>query len=335
MNMKHLITAGLAWLAFAFCAKAQDVHFSQIDMIPLYTNAANTGDFDGIIRGSMHFRDQWGGLGTVFRTFGAAVDARIDSEKRPGNAFGIGVVALQDRAGFIPFNTTRVDINTAYHIKTGQFSSFSAALSTGFFQQDVDLTAGSWDNQWNGSSYNPSRPIGERFDLGSSFGLDLGASFRLKNIKSSRDIVGVEQRGYIIGAGVKHLTAASSSILESNNFRMPRRYSAFAQFYYDFRDSNVGLRPSVFYQRQGRHQEILFGSYLRYRVNSDAQYTGFRSATHIAVGLFHRWRDAVTLAFKGEYANWAACLSYDVTASSMTAVNQARGALEFSLSYCY
>ena len=60
---------------------AQDLHFSQVDQIPLLVNPALTGS-EAQIRAGINYRNQWKSLASPFQTMAAGFDARLQKNKR-------------------------------------------------------------------------------------------------------------------------------------------------------------------------------------------------------------------------------------------------------------
>ncbi|MCB9047123.1 MAG: type IX secretion system membrane protein PorP/SprF [Chitinophagales bacterium] len=60
--------------------QAQDVHFTQFNAAPLILNPAFTGNFDGKMRASAIYRDQWRSVTVPFKTIAISVDAPMVHE---------------------------------------------------------------------------------------------------------------------------------------------------------------------------------------------------------------------------------------------------------------
>ena len=100
--MKNLYLAFL--LLAGGCLSAQDAHFTQWWAAPVAMNPAMTGNFDGLIRATFNYRNQWFLIPTLnqnspYQTFAASVDASLSSERLQNNKFGVGLMFYNDRAG--------------------------------------------------------------------------------------------------------------------------------------------------------------------------------------------------------------------------------------------
>ena len=63
-------------------AKAQDLHFSMLDLDPLLFNPAYSGFFDGTGRFGVVYRNQWASVSTPFQTLTATAEVSLMRSKR-------------------------------------------------------------------------------------------------------------------------------------------------------------------------------------------------------------------------------------------------------------
>lgn len=75
--MRKLILIGLMLSGFIIDAHAQDPHFSQFFASPLTLNPALTGKFDGNLRATGNYRNQWPTINRAFTTTTVSVDFPI------------------------------------------------------------------------------------------------------------------------------------------------------------------------------------------------------------------------------------------------------------------
>ena len=80
-------------------AKAQDIHFSMLDLDPLLFNPAYSGFFDGVGRFGVIYRNQWASVTTPFQTISATAELSLTRSKRNHNGLSIGAWVSNDRAG--------------------------------------------------------------------------------------------------------------------------------------------------------------------------------------------------------------------------------------------
>src|SRR5690606_11680183 len=103
-------------LTISFCVKEQDPHFSQFFSSPMTLNPALTGKFDGTLRVAGNYRNQWPAFNNVYTTSTLSLDFAILKNKLPDyDTWGIGILALNDKAGGGILTNTYVGLSTSYH----------------------------------------------------------------------------------------------------------------------------------------------------------------------------------------------------------------------------
>src|SRR3982751_782211 len=95
---------------------AQDPGFSQFFASPLTLNPALTGKFDGTLRAAGNYRNQWPAFNNVYTTSTLSVDFSVLNKVLPDyDTWGIGIMALTDKAGGGVLTNNYLGISTAYH----------------------------------------------------------------------------------------------------------------------------------------------------------------------------------------------------------------------------
>src|SRR5687768_4152688 len=82
---------------------AQDVHFSQFPLAPLFINPGNAGA-ENKIRGILNYREQWKSVASPYKTVGASFDMRIHESN--SGFFAGGITFFSDKAGDAKMGTT-------------------------------------------------------------------------------------------------------------------------------------------------------------------------------------------------------------------------------------
>ena len=84
-------------MLFCCTAKAQDPHFTQYQSSPLLLNPTLTGFFNGDVRISGVYRNQWQNIASPFNTGSFSVDANVlKGVIRDGDILGIGFTGMFD-----------------------------------------------------------------------------------------------------------------------------------------------------------------------------------------------------------------------------------------------
>ena len=93
---------------FPFTMKAQqDIHFSQFYSSPTFINPGATGIFNGNIRATINYRNQWKTISDPFTTISAGFDSRLFHDKMKNGFVGAGLVFYNDKAGVSKLTTGR------------------------------------------------------------------------------------------------------------------------------------------------------------------------------------------------------------------------------------
>lgn len=87
MKKIYILILFIGWI---IAVKGQDIHFSQFYASPLTLNPANTGLFNGNIRGVLNYRNQWNSF-APFNTYAGSVDMNFGQRFLKDDLFGIGV----------------------------------------------------------------------------------------------------------------------------------------------------------------------------------------------------------------------------------------------------
>src|SRR3990167_7220406 len=98
---KILIIAVVLTLNFGlltFNCSAQDIHFTMYDAMPITTNPATAGVFNGDVRGVINYRNQWASIGNPYKTYSVMLDGGIFKNKWKNGYLGLGLNIFKDVA---------------------------------------------------------------------------------------------------------------------------------------------------------------------------------------------------------------------------------------------
>ena len=128
---KRIFTSAAVVLALAFSASyAQDIHFSQWYNTPLNLNPSLAG-VSKDVQIIANYRDQWRAVASPYKTFQISADVRYSKKKWKKGALGLGINIYQDNAGDANLATTQGNLSIAYHVRTGDNSSFVGGIQAG------------------------------------------------------------------------------------------------------------------------------------------------------------------------------------------------------------
>lgn len=325
MTKKNIIkrvslTAALA--ISASCAFAQDVHFTQFSATPLLLNPAFTGAFEGPVRASVIYRDQWKG---VYRTIAASADAPIVREISGDDYLAAGVQLYNDVAGDGNLNNFSGLLSLAYHKFLGLEGdkSLSVGLQGGYTSKSIDLSKLYYGSQYKGGTFmgDPGTQVS-------------GSPVRYFTVNAG---VGYSQKvsenvSFALGVAGNNLNQPKESITkrENSDVGLGMRLSAQAGAII-YTGERFSLRPAVLYQSQTATTEIIAGNEFNYIVGNDVEVRSL--ATSIFLGGYYRNNDAIMISGGIQHRGFRIGVAYDYNTSGYKAVTNGNGGFEIALSY--
>ncbi|MEX1131966.1 MAG: PorP/SprF family type IX secretion system membrane protein [Flavobacteriales bacterium] len=296
---------------------AQDIHFSQFFNAPLALGPGTIGQFDGDYRANGIFRQQWRSVSVPYRTLGLGGDAK---DFLGVQGLGVGAWLFNDRAGDSRLNQFHLSLGVSWTQRFGEerAHSITGGVQAGFTSLTLDSRALSFDNQYNGFTYDPSLPTGERFDRDGLLHPDVNAGLVYRYAPRKRELIQA-------GVGVFNLTTPAIGFLGEPGVPLDRRstFHVLTQFPIHER---FDLLPMAQYMTQGKFRELTLGSNLRYILLD-------RYALNRAVQFGLHWRadDAGYLYAGVEYDDWTFGVSYDINTSDLVPASRNRGGIEFAV----
>lgn len=320
--MKRYLILGLLMAASAKLMLAQDPHFSQIQYNPLYLNPAFAGvtEYGKANRLAGLYRDQWRTLPVPYSTTTASFD-RLLKKFQKGWLLGGGVSFLFDKAGdgnlsiFNPNLTMNIG---KYFNKEKQL--LTLGITAGITVKSLDVLGLQFDNQYNGSTFDPSLPTGETFSNNnvSYANFTLGLNFRTK-IK--------EKTTLDIGGTTSNLHQPNQNFLFFTSSKLPSRHSAYAKAKVGIKD-NWNVQPGVFFQNQKKANQVLINAIAEVRFSEKKDFGLGFGAGYRAID-----NDAAIAYLSFLYKTLRVGAAYDFNVSGLRKASKAQGAFELVLNY--
>lgn len=304
---------------------SQDIHFTQATQAPLYLNPALTGNFDGDLRVSGNYKNQWFAIPVPYNSGSFGVDFNFLNNMYLHGNCGAGFLAFMDEAGDSRFRTIGLGGSFAFNKFVGRKyrAVLSIGINAGYVYKGINTNSLRWDEQFNGDFYDPKiNPTDPQLLVRNNLhNLDMGIGFHYMAPLSKVTY-------FYIGASFQHLNSASQTFYATRNeILLQKKPIAYTGF--QFRISKKSyLKPELFYQWQDDKQEIVPAFLYKY-VAQD------RPSERLALisGLYLRAGDAFAPTFRVEYNQWTIGLSYDINSSSLTKISSYQGGLELSVIY--
>lgn len=303
--------------------KAQDIHFSQFYEFPLLRNPALAGIFNGNMRFTGAYRNQWQSVTVPYRTMGVSAECKMLRGFSTGDFITTGLQITNDRAGDSKLQRTQVFPVVNYHklLNEDNITLLSLAFMGGPVNEQFDASKLQFDDQYVNGAYSTSNPTRQQF--GSTaftyWDASVGVSFKT-NITSNISMY--------VGGTLFHVTEPPIAFTKEYDVKLNRKWglNAGLSAWINNMDKFV-LYADCFMQGGNR---LIQGGGLYTHCFDEA---GEEGSLSIAVGGALRWKDAFIPIIKLQTHQLGIGLSYDVNISKLTTASQFRGGFELSLSY--
>jgi type IX secretion system PorP/SprF family membrane protein len=303
---------------------AQDPHFSQFFASPLTLNPALTGKFDGTLRAAGNYRNQWPAFNNVYTTSTLSVDFSILNRVLPEiDTWGVGIIALTDKAAGGVLMNNYVGISTSYHkaLNEDGYSQIGIGFQGIYGQKRLDLSKLIFEDQLTPFGFDLSVPSSDISTINNPNITYLDVNAGIIYTVSTTD-----RNNFYIGASMYHINRPKESF-KGGNWNINARTTISAGGYFPVSD-NLTLHTSGIYQTQGKATETTFGGAIAAALNNDEY-----KPTNVYAGVWMRVKDALIPYLGLEFNSMRIGASYDVNISTLKSGSQSRGGMELSLIY--
>lgn len=318
--IKKLILFFVSFLVLAM-AQAQDAQISMFTTSPLQLNPAAAGYFQTESwRIWLNHRDQWSSfLSRGIVTSNISFDMPFQDKK-----MAVGIYISNNMATKGALNDLSCVANYAYKVQFGQqkVSNLSFGIQAGFKQRSYNPSKIAFENNFvDGQGFDLSTSNGETNTATSKFLPDFNAGalwFLQDNWSMFQPWAGV---------GVYHLLAPDQSFTSTKD-ALPRKYVMYTGAEI-VASKMIQVRPQLLVSNQANLTQANMGATVRV-----ANYKN-KNATTFEVGSYYRNREAVILMLGFEFSHYSCMVDYEITSSSLNAVNNGNGAFEITLRYMH
>lgn len=320
--MKKYICTVTLLVCLSFFVHAQDPHFSQFFASPLTLNPALTGKFDGTLRVAGNYRNQWPAFNNVYTTSTLSLDFAILKNRLPDfDTWGIGILALTDKAGGGVLTNNYIGLSTSYHkaLDEDGFQQIGIGFQGTYGQKRLDNSKLLFEDQ-----LTPFGFTGVTQDIFNSANLNinyLDVNAGLIYTGSTND-----QNNFYIGASMYHINRPKESF-KGGNWNIAARTTISAGGYFPVSEQ-LTLHTSGIYQVQNKSSEVTFGGAIAAAIDP-----GSANPSNFYIGSWYRVNDAIIPYLGLEFGGMRIGASYDVNISDLKAGSQSRGGMEISLIY--
>ncbi len=310
-----------SFLVLLINANAQDPHFSQFFSSPLTLNPALTGKFDGNLRATGNYRNQWPTINRAFTTTTVSVDFPImRTHISPTDTWGVGVMGYSDQSANSALKFNYLSVSTAFHkgLDEDGYQQIGAGFQGTYTNMLLDVSNLKFEDQLTPFGFTGS--TGEVFNnttLKNNY-FDINAGILYTGSTTDKN-------NFYAGVSMYHITRPKQQFTGTFFLLNPRTtFHAGGYFPVD----NVGtLHLSGLYSTQAQASEAVLGGAMELPV------TEGESPTSVYFGSWVRVGDAVIPYLGLEFSDFRLGVTYDVNMSSLKTASQSRGGIEISLIY--
>lgn len=321
------------WLVIGLVASAfiahgqQDQHLSMFTNNPLLYNPAAAGVFPGGVRFTNNYRVQWQALSEPLTTVVASVDFPVVTDLFDTDHLAVGVTFVNDETGDSKLTSTSGMLTLAYGkaLDRAEQHFFSVGFQGGYAQRSWVASDLFWENQWTGSGFDQSILSGENETKLTKgyFDLNTGVHYFFSDRERFRAHTGLS---------LSHVTKPDISFF-GDETKMYYRYVFHGGVESGGRDAPVILNPNFLYLKQGPNRMFIGGADLKFLLKYPTKYTGKKKEASLALGVYHRYQDALIGSFKLNLGGLTFGASYDLVVSNLSKPIKGYGGPEFIVSW--
>lgn len=328
--MKKIIIIAIAiFIAGPSISQGIDPQFSSYYMQPLQVNPALTGVMESKWRMTTTFREQDYVIAQPFISGMGSFDINLPINAWAGNIWGFGINYIYDDQGDARIRNNRINLSASVgqYLDPREEHSISVGFMGGIGTRSINYDNVYWESQWIGTGFATFIGSGETLpaEARGYFDLSTGAQYSYRG----------EITNLNIGYGMFHANRPDNSLyIDTNEFRLERRHTVHGMLESRFTEDNMfALRPSFMFTRQGKINNLIFGSDFVFFFNEPTRTTGKRKEYSMSLGLHHRWMKDVVGSIAFNLAGFYMGSLYDISVSRLSELNGYQGAYEIFIGY--
>ena len=313
--------------------QAQDIHFTMYDAMPITTNPATAGVFNGNFRGVLNYRSQWGSIANPYKTYAVMLDGALLKNKWKSGYFGVGLGAYSDVAGETKFGTTKISLALSSVLYLDSKNSASVGFLGSWAQNSINGDNLRWDSQFDGQTFNASTASLESFKFENASYLDYSAGALWAYGEGTKTLSSFDNFTMQAGIAFYHVTRPSQKIEFGDLDKLYSKWAIHAESLIGLFNSKWALKPKMVVYLQGPASEITGGILARYILVEESKYTGIFKEMAISFGTYYRVGDAFSPSVEFETSGLAVGVAYDMNISDLSAATGGNGGPEIYLKY--
>ncbi len=307
---------------------SQDVVYSSFE----YTNGMINPALISITHGlqlTAGSRSQWKKFGESYNTLNASGEFAL-SQNRKKSYLATGIDFYTDNSGSGNLVSNSLKGSLAYHLALSPYDKLSLGMYLGYLGFSSNIDNERWGSQFNGENYNSTISSGETFIGSQKSSVDAGFGVVYSTKYESYLIIPTFQ----IGLSAFHVNRPNTSIISSQDNKLPIRWSAFVNTSYLIKNTKFEIKPSINAQYQNDFLYLIVGSMCSFNITTKASFPYSKKVTEsFSAGLFYRSSGAIVGRMSYQKSSWNLGVSYDINFGSKSGIGSMRSATEINLRY--
>jgi type IX secretion system PorP/SprF family membrane protein len=276
--------------------------------------------FNGDYRIGAAYRSQWQTVPVSYSTFSMSGEKRYRPKQLEKDMVGVGITFNSDRAGDARYGTTQLYASGSYIFLGKPDSSLIVTLgmNVGWCQVGFDYSKMTFDNQYDGLSYNKAISSGEQFNWTTRNFIDLSLGSVVQYILNKK-------HRFSYGLGLQHVTSPVISYQGNDQSRLDFKFTNCLSYSTPIKE-NVDIIAEALFTKQGKYYELIPHVSLKYyfdKIDNKA----------VLGGVCFRARDAVVFRLGYNYRTMQSGISYDINVSRFNTATNLRGGFEIFINY--
>jgi len=301
----------------------QDINFSQFYELPLLRNPALAGIFNGNVRFTGAYRNQWESVTAPYRTMALGAEVKFFKGLKPGDFVTAGMQLTNDVAGDANLKRTQFLPVINYHklLSEEKNTYLSVAFMGGTVNESFDASKLRFDDQFVNGAYSASNPTSQSFS-GSGFNyLDASTGISFKSLINNN-------LKFYVGTGLFHFTRPKLTFMNDNDVRLNEKW-VFNMGFSAYTNTFNRIVVYADHSRQSGNRVSQGGFLFIHNFDPD----GDDARLSISGGGVYRLNDALIPVIKLTANKFNMGFSYDINISKLKTASMYRGGFEFTLSY--
>lgn len=313
--MKSLNICVIFVLIVCNLLNAQDIHFTNFDLMPASFNPAwNHAVYNDLNAGLIYRNQSFTVTPHSFSSYGAYFQSKLIKKVRTADRLNIHGLFLSDQSGSGKLSSNAGKLGLSYHISLDNSLDhvLSIGIQGGFNQIRIgDLKALSFEEDLLGGSFSEG--------------------FKNENAQHLLWAVGMHHRSQLndklevqLGTSLSSKQYLSQDPVEDEKTQKLALQFSFEQYI----NTSFSIAPRVYYQSLKNAENLMVHLIGNYQLNTE-------NFIKLQFGAGIRYQDAAQILLGAELSNWKIGLSYDVNTSALAQASTYASGIEMAVLYKY